>query len=97
MIDTLFRAPHNATEDEYRRMRAFPETRPLAQIMDDEAARSHDGRWTKIYELYHLRGDKNGMVHALEQIKDRTWVDELTYRDVFSREEIERMARESEA
>lgn len=89
--ETLFSPPHHATEDEYRKLKAFPETRTLEQIRDEEASRSHDGRWTKIYELYHLRGDQAGMAHALSQIKDRQWADELTYRDVFTTEELERM------
>lgn len=37
------------------------------------------------------------MAHALEQIKNRAWVSELTYRDVHTPEELERMAPESKA
>lgn len=90
MTETLSSPPHHATEDEYRRMFTFA-PRSLDEMVLEEESGSHDERWTSIYGLYHLRGDQPGMAHALSQIKDRQWADELTYRDVFTTEELERM------
>jgi hypothetical protein len=60
-------------------------------MVREEEAAPHDVRWTAIYDLYYQRSDQPGMAHALAQIKDRQWADELTYRDVFTTEELERM------
>jgi hypothetical protein len=92
MIETIFSPPHNATEDECRRMWVFYSLgKSLEEMIRDAESQPHDVRWSSIYSLYHLRGDQPGMAHALSQIKDRQWADELTYRDVFTTEELERM------
>lgn len=97
MVETLFSPPHNASEDEYLLMRQSASTKPRQDWVRDEEAQSHDVRWIAIHDLYDLRRDKAGKANALKQIKDHETVIELTSVDVFSREELERMMRESEA
>jgi hypothetical protein len=97
MVDTIFSPQYNATENECQRMWSFASNIPFNELKRLVTEQSHDVRWTAIYGLCHLRRDKSGMAHALEQIKDRETVSELTSVDVFSREELERMMRESEA
>lgn len=81
MTDTLFSAPHNATEAELRSMGFDPDL-DMDTIRKEEESASHDVRWTTIYDLYHLRADTAGMESALAQIMDRAWAAELTYKDV---------------
>lgn len=96
MIETLFSPPYNVSESEYREIRTFsPST--IGEVVQQEQSRPHDIRWTAIYDLYHLRRDEEGMAHALDQIQDREWAAEMTYRDVYTTEELERMANNSAA
>jgi len=97
MIETLFSPPHNASDDEYILMWPSASTTSRHDWIREEESRKHDVRWTAIFDLYDLRRDKGGMAHALAQIQDRAWAAEMTYRDVFTTEEFERMARDSKA
>lgn len=97
MVDSIFSPQHNASEDECRRMWSFAADMPFDELKRFIEAQSHDVRWTAIYGLYHLRRDEEGMAHALDQIQDREWASEMTYRDVYTTEELERMANNSAA
>lgn len=92
MVETLFSAPHSATEAEYRRLRSYgSQGKSLEQMTREAEAETHDVRWIAIYDLYGLRGDEAGIAHALAQFEDRALVSELTYRDVFTTEALQRM------
>ena len=92
MVETLFSAPHSATEAEYRRLRSYgSQGKSLEQMTREAEAETHDVRWIAIYDLYDLRGDEAGIAHALAQLEDRALVSELTYRDVFTTEALQRM------
>ena len=92
MVETLFSAPHGATEDECRRLHPYgSQGKSLEQMVREAEGGTHDVRWTAIYDLYALRGDEVGISHALAQIEDRALASELAYRDVFTTDALQRL------
>lgn len=84
----MFSAPQNATEVEYRQLLLWPDARPIEDLRAKEEARDHDDRWVRIYHLYSLRHDKEGMALAHAQIHDRRRADSVAYRDIFTPEDM---------
>jgi hypothetical protein len=84
MSPTLFDPPYSCTAAEYLAMTGArdAETAARKKAVDTDPRASDDARWTRIYDLCHLRGDSQGMAHALSQIQDRVWAAELTCRDI---------------
>jgi hypothetical protein len=79
-IETLFDAPHLATEAEIAALFHNNQTR---ESIYKWAGQHHDRRVQLLWRLYHLRGDEVGMAQQEARLDDPHYLDEIKYRDTF--------------
>lgn len=78
MIESIFDAPHFATDEELHTLHSsFKDRADLEQ----NGPQSDDNRLLYIWELYRLRGDAAGMAAAEARLQDPSYFDEVRYRD----------------
>jgi hypothetical protein len=81
MIESIFDAPHHATEEEF--LILFRDAFSSRQDYEQHSSRHHDNRLLYLWELCQLRGDKAGMATQEARLNDPHYLDEIKYRDTF--------------
>jgi len=81
MIENLFDAPHNASENEFKQL--FPLSYSSKDDFEKNCSKKHDQRVQYLWMLYELRGDLDGMANQETRLNDPHYLDEIKYRDTF--------------
>jgi hypothetical protein len=81
MIESIFDAPHHATEEEF--VVLFGDAFSSRQDYEQHGSKNHDNRLLHLWRLYQLREDKSGMAVQEARLNDSHYLDEIKYRDTF--------------
>ncbi|MBL1264308.1 hypothetical protein [Candidatus Methylomicrobium oryzae] len=81
MIESIFDAPHHATETEF--LILFRDAFSSRHDYEQHSSHHHDNRLLHLWELYQLRGNTAGMAAQEARLNDPHYLEEIKYRDTF--------------